>query len=144
MLLIKDPDLIRQVLVKDFDHFQDFGFLPKELAQMPINELGLSNSVGEQWRSLRTSITPAFSLKNIKNIGTKIIAPAFDAMDKCPDGEVDIDKLTGHYAIDCIGRIAFSRDFQILKSNWNEIVTKGNKFFSVWRCFLAMSMPKFA
>lgn len=146
-LMIKDPDLIKQVLVTDFDHFVDFAFIPKELAHLPMNELGLSNAIGDEWRSLRTSITPAFSLKNIKNIGTKINAPALDvieAMKRCPNGEVDMEKLTGHYAIDCIGRIVFSMDFQTIKSDGNEIVTNGDGFFETWRFFLTMSIPRVA
>lgn len=147
VLYIKDPDLVKQVLVKDFDHFVDFGFMPKEITEMPINELGLVNSVGEKWKSLRASIAPAFSLKNIKSIGTKINAPALDVIDaigNSPDGEVDMEKLTGHYAIDCIGRIVFSMDFQTIKSNGNEIVTNGDKFFDIWRFFFSTSLPKIA
>nr|CAD7426488.1 unnamed protein product [Timema monikensis] len=64
VLLLRDPDLIRQVLIKDFDSFQDRNF--------PVNEktdplsCHLFALRGEKWRKLRVKLTPTFTSGKIK------------------------------------------------------------------------------
>nr|AIL94146.1 cytochrome P450 CYP3024A3 [Tigriopus japonicus] len=144
---VKDPELIKQVLIKDFDHFVDLNFIPKELANLPMNEFGLANALGDEWRALKSSITPAFSLKNIKNIGTNINGPALDVIDclkKSPNGIADLELYSGYFAMDCIGRIVFSMDFQTAKSGGNEFVKYGDGFFESWRFMVASVLPSAA
>lgn len=59
-------------MIRDFDHFTDFGFLTELIMNMPINDFGLTNKTGEEWRALKAAISPAFSLKNLKNITTHV------------------------------------------------------------------------
>ncbi|TRY76240.1 hypothetical protein TCAL_09228 [Tigriopus californicus] len=144
---VKDPELIKQVMIKDFDHFVDLNFIPKELANMPVNEFGLANALGDEWRALKSSITPAFSLKNIKNIGTNINGPALDVIDslkKCQNGVANMELYSGYFAMDCIGRIVFSIDFQTTKSGGNDFVKYGDGFFESWRFAFASLIPSVA
>jgi len=72
VLYIRDPELIKQITMRDFDHFMDLGFQSLKVRDMEVNDMGLVNATGDQWRKLKGAISPAFSLKNLKN-GTKLI-----------------------------------------------------------------------
>ena len=64
----RHPDAIKHVMIKDFDHFTDAIFVDPEVADLGVNDMGLFNKKGEEWRALKAKIVPAFSLKNMKNI----------------------------------------------------------------------------
>lgn len=49
----RHPDMVKQVMIKDFDHFTDFGFMPDLIQKMSINDFGLANTTGEHWKSLK-------------------------------------------------------------------------------------------
>jgi cytochrome P450 family 6 len=59
-----DPDLIKNFLVKDFEHFQDHGF--------PVNEdndplaASLLRLNGDKWKTLRSKLSPAFAAGRMK------------------------------------------------------------------------------
>jgi len=72
VLYVRDPDLVKQITIRDFDHFMDFGFGPLIARDMKANDLGLLNATGEEWKKLKRAISPAFSLKNLRS-ATKII-----------------------------------------------------------------------
>ena len=68
VLIPRHPDIIKQIMIKDFDHFTDLGFMDPLVADMEANDFGLINKKGDEWRALKAAIVPAFSLKNMKNI----------------------------------------------------------------------------
>ncbi len=63
---MRDVELIRRVMIKDFDHFTDPGFMSEGLSA--LNDVGLANTLGEEWKSLKATISPAFSMRNMKAI----------------------------------------------------------------------------
>ncbi|GLG95626.1 Cytochrome P450 6a2 [Gryllus bimaculatus] len=58
-LLVRDLDLIKTVMVKDFDSFHDRGF-PVDEEAMPLSA-HVFNLKGRRWRALRAKMTPAFT-----------------------------------------------------------------------------------
>ena len=46
--------------------------MPGKASDIGANQLGIFNTKGNQWRSLRHSANPAFSLKNAKNFAANI------------------------------------------------------------------------
>ncbi len=70
MLYVRDVELIRRVMIRDFDHFMDFGFFSEGLSA--INDFGLANTLGEEWKSLKATISPAFSMRNMKAIAVGV------------------------------------------------------------------------
>ncbi|KAF5296439.1 hypothetical protein FQR65_LT01426 [Abscondita terminalis] len=73
-LYVKDPELIKNILVKDFDHFVDHNrFLPTD--GDPIWEKSLFTLQGNEWKRLRGIASPSFTSSKMKIM--------FDAMVKC-------------------------------------------------------------
>jgi cytochrome P450 len=62
--MIRDPELIKLVTVRDFEHFVDrrtLGFLTS-----PYFKNMLINIKGQQWKNLRALMTPTFSSGKLK------------------------------------------------------------------------------
>jgi len=72
VLYVRDPNLVKQITMRDFDNFTDLAIIPLAARDMDANDQGLLSAKGEEWKKLRAAISPAFSLKNIKS-STKMI-----------------------------------------------------------------------
>lgn len=59
-LILRDPELIKQITVKDFDHFTDHIHVPTNDIE-PIFSQNLLFLKGERWRKLRGILSPAFT-----------------------------------------------------------------------------------
>ncbi|XP_072758030.1 probable cytochrome P450 6a14 [Anoplolepis gracilipes] len=66
VLLLRDPKLIKCVLVKDFVYFQNRGIMINEHAD-PLSA-HLVNLSGQRWRKLRTKLTPLFAPNKIRHV----------------------------------------------------------------------------
>jgi cytochrome P450 family 9 len=59
-LVLRDPDLIKDILVKDFDHFVDHKRVIPEGSD-PIWDKNLFFLTGQKWRDMRSTLSPAFT-----------------------------------------------------------------------------------
>lgn len=61
LLVIRDPELIKQITVKDFEHFLDHRdfFLDEETE--PLFGKSLFMLKGQKWRDMRATLSPAFT-----------------------------------------------------------------------------------
>lgn len=65
-LLIRDPDIVKQILVRDFNYFHD-----RVMHQPAHNKIFgnvLFNMKNPEWKSVRAKITPVFSSAKIKDL----------------------------------------------------------------------------
>lgn len=67
VLLIKDPALVKSVLVKDFDNFHDRS-MHSDVKNEPMLYHMLFFSKNPDWRATRTKITPVFTTGKLKNM----------------------------------------------------------------------------
>ena len=68
VLVLKDLELARRIMVKDFDHFVDRNFLNIHPEANKYTGLFLVNIKGEHWRSIRNLLTPMFTSSKLKSI----------------------------------------------------------------------------
>ena len=60
VVLIKDPQIIKQLTVKDFDHFTDHRVVITEDMD-PLFGKTLLNLRGQKWKDMRATLSPAFT-----------------------------------------------------------------------------------
>ncbi|XP_017016882.1 probable cytochrome P450 6a14 [Drosophila kikkawai] len=134
--MIIDPDLIKQVLIKDFHYFQDRGgFNSSRDDPLTAHLLTLE---GEEWKSMRQKLTPVFSSGKIKKMSGVVVEVGhqlIDAMDQCvreaavEDGDVEIKDLCARFTTDVIGSCAFGLECYSLKDPNAEFRSMGRKIF---------------
>jgi cytochrome P450 len=64
-LLIRDPELVKNILVKDFQSFMDRIFSFEDTFD-PLFGNNLAVLKGQLWRHLRTNLTPVFTSRKMK------------------------------------------------------------------------------
>ncbi|XP_076627123.1 cytochrome P450 6k1 [Colletes latitarsis] len=113
-LLLRSPELIKQILVKDFQYFSDRYFTAKSFH----NEIGNSSLFAiknPQWKYLRTKLTPVFTSGKMKNL-FPLITEVAESMKNYLQAEFSNDKSTktimvknvmSKYATDIISSVAF-------------------------------------
>ena len=110
LLIIKDPDIIKDVLIRDFNLFPDRGIATNGKND-PFSE-NLLNLEYERWRPLRNKLSPVFSSGKLKDM-FYLITDCAEQFEKYVEklaekGEpVECRELTAKYTTDAIGVCAF-------------------------------------
>ncbi|KAH8402283.1 hypothetical protein KR009_010979 [Drosophila setifemur] len=145
--LILDLDLIKQVLIKDFHHFQDRGIYSNPRDDPLTGHL--LTLEGDEWRSMRQKLTPVFSSGKIKHMSGVVVEVGHrlaDAMDKevkaaaADDGDVEIKDLCARYTTDVIGSCAFGLECYSLSDPNAEFRSKGRMILDKPRHTLLVQM----
>lgn len=131
-LIIRDPDLIKAVLVKDFDHFHDHGFASAEKIDPLSGNLFMLN--GSKWRDLRTKLSPTFTSGKMKLMFQTIINCGKELKEhlKTPAdrGEmVEFRDVLARYSTDIIASCAFGIECNCLKNPDAEFRKWGKRIF---------------
>nr|CAD7408533.1 unnamed protein product [Timema poppensis] len=118
VLLLRDPELIKNFLAKDFMHFHDRN-LPVDEKRDPLG-LNLFSLHGPLWRRLRMKLTPTFTSGKMKMMYSLITDCAKEMVDFLDEpankGEsIDIKEWIGHFSTDIIGSCAFGTQFNSFK-----------------------------
>lgn len=112
-LLIKDREIIKNVLTKDFSHFHSRGvYINPKSDPMSANLFSLE---GDEWKNLRQKLTPAFTSGKLKgmfehmtNIGDSLVEHFKPFASK--NSEIDIRHFASSYVADCLASIAFGQN----------------------------------
>ncbi|EFA04605.1 cytochrome P450 6a2 [Tribolium castaneum] len=107
------PDLIKRLLVTDFEHFVDRGMYIDE-EKLPLTA-HIFSMKGEQWKNVRMKFTPTFTsgkMKSMYNILVQVSQHLIKTLDPVAEQglEVDIKELLMRYTTDIIGSTAFGVD----------------------------------
>ena len=122
-LVIKDPEIVRQIFVKDFNSFTDrdpekrlrktFGDKGRDFDTYWKNQLTSLN--GNKWKDVRSRFSPVFTsgkmkmmLKFIQEIGQKLANEFESAASKNVD--VELKEEFGKFSMDTIASCAFGVD----------------------------------
>lgn len=131
-LLLRDPDYIKQVLIKDFTVFADRQAMVYEKAE-PMS-MHLFRLDAARWRPLRTKLSPTFTSGKLKDMFHLVLNCA-DHFEKYLDEMVSEDSivecrdLTSKFTIDVIGSCAFGLEMNALKEEHSEFQQLGRKIF---------------
>ncbi|XP_055683654.1 probable cytochrome P450 6a14 [Lutzomyia longipalpis] len=142
-----DLDLIKQVLVKDFQSFHDRGFYVNERDD-PLSGHLIALS-GQRWKNLRAKLTPTYTAKKLKMMhGT--IAVIGQRFQECLEGyvgqDVEIGDIISRFTTDVIGSCAFGIECNSLKDPNTEFRTMAKKVsdvrgFKFFKRFLLTLFP---
>ncbi|XP_037523305.1 cytochrome P450 3A8 [Rhipicephalus sanguineus] len=69
-LIVKDPELIKKIQIKDFHNFHSRGISSGFARSHPINKDSMVNAQGERWKRIRSLVTPAFTTSNMKKMAS--------------------------------------------------------------------------
>jgi cytochrome P450 family 6 len=134
LIMVTDLDLIKTILVKDFNYFMNRGLYVNEVDD-PLS--GHLFSVEDQkWRDLRTKLTPTFTSGKIKYMFTTILGVA-DELKKCVtletsmSDEIEFKQILVRFTTDVIGTCAFGIDCNSLIDPNAEFHIVGQQVFKI-------------
>ncbi|KAL1462448.1 hypothetical protein WDU94_014282 [Cyamophila willieti] len=128
VLMVTDPELLKNILIKDFDYFVDRGLFDGEESEKNPLEGHLFNKKGIEWKRLRNKLSPTFTSGKIKYMTPLIV--------KCSDNLVnaiskqfadsnqislDMREYCARYTTDVIGSTAFGIEINSLENPDSEV-----------------------
>ncbi|KAJ3652765.1 hypothetical protein Zmor_018702 [Zophobas morio] len=140
VLLIRSPDLLKKILVKDFNKFPNRKIAANEKAD-PLAFHALFIARDAIWRNMRAKISPVFTSGKMKLMFPLMQECVDDLYDFCethPNEEVDVKMMMKKYTVDIISSCAFGIKTNCFKDEESEILkvaTKMVDFGSVVRGF---------
>lgn len=128
-LILKDPDLIKQICIRDFDHFVDHRSFVTEESD-PLFGKNLFSLKGQRWRTMRPILSPSFTSSKMKVM--------FMLMSECAESlsgyflkkeqeilDVDMEDIFTRFANDVIATTAFGIKTDSLEDQTNEFYVMG-------------------
>ncbi|XP_017765586.1 PREDICTED: cytochrome P450 9e2-like, partial [Eufriesea mexicana] len=124
VIVIRDPELITSIAVKNFDHFCDHrGFVDEE--QDPLVGKNLFALRGDHWRDMRKLLSPTFTGSKLKMM-LNLIDDCADnftdfVADRSKEGQVlDTKELVGRYTNDVVSSCNFGLTVDSMRNPENE------------------------
>nr|CAD7614996.1 unnamed protein product [Timema genevievae] len=131
ILVVRDPELVKTILVKNFSHFQN-RFHSSDHSR-PLSQ-NLTSLNGPKWRTLRTKLTPAFTSGKLKNM--------IDAMAECSlemntelqatannNSIIEVKDMAGNFTTQVIGSVIFGLQFNSIKDPNSKFRKLGHEMF---------------
>ncbi|KPJ17095.1 Cytochrome P450 6B6 [Papilio machaon] len=134
-LVVRDPEIIKRILVSDFGHFHMRGINTHKTVIEPITK-NLFFADGDIWKLLRQNMTPAFTSGKLKAMFPLIVERAErmqnHAINAPPTGRVlDSRELMARYTTDFIGACGFGLDMDSLSEENSAFRKLGIDIFKV-------------
>jgi hypothetical protein len=128
-LLIKDPDLMKQVTVKEFDHFVNHRQIADAQAD-PFWNKNLFASRDERWRDMRSTLSPSFTSNKMRIMYKLIEECALQFVEYFQNQSEDVVELQmkdafTRYTNDVIATTAFGVKCDSLKDKTNKFYMMG-------------------
>lgn len=132
-LMVRDPDLIKLIMVRDFDHFVDRPVL--RFRQRPSVNNMLITLQGAQWKAVRAILTPTFTSGKIKSmsllvmdVGKQMVSFLENVIDKPEGSELEMKDFFGRFTLDVIASCAFGVQCDSLQTPDAEFAAYAGKF----------------
>ncbi|XP_072397509.1 cytochrome P450 9e2-like [Diabrotica undecimpunctata] len=152
VLFIKDLDLVKQIGIKDFDHFMDHRSVINEDSD-PLVAKNLFSITGQKWKDLRAVLTPSFTASKLKTMYHLITECGetfanFFVKKNQDSMEIEMKDVFLRYCNDVITSIAFGIKMDSLEEPDNEFfltaktATNFNGFWVNVRLLATLIFPK--
>ncbi|CAG2107627.1 unnamed protein product [Medioppia subpectinata] len=150
VLFVSDPELIRDILVKDFHIFTNRRDFRTGADPLMDNMLGAVQD--DQWKKIRSIMSPTFSTGKLKKMMPLIVEcrnSLIDNLDKIAktNGEKDMKRLFGAYAMEVVIQVAFGTKVDAMFDENNVIIENAKKMFGknmTPKQLFAVLVPKLA
>ncbi|CAG2167132.1 unnamed protein product [Oppiella nova] len=147
-LMVADPELIKQILVKDFHSFRN---RPITKDNHKITSKLMNYARNDDWKRVRAIVTPTFSSAKMRQLYAPINRCCNDflkSLDKDVSNgvnEVELKRLMGAYTMDVMASCAFATKTNTYADPNNPFITKANNVFSsfIWKTVLQVTLPTF-
>lgn len=150
MLFVRDPELIRAICIRDFQHFHDRGvYRDEENDPLSAHLLAMN---GEDWKNMRARLSPTFTSGKLKAMFSTLVAagdPLQRYLAKCSKNneDVEIREIAARFATNIIASVAFGIDIDCIDNPDNEFRITGRKIFeqsidNAFRQLLSFIAPK--
>lgn len=129
-LMIRDPELIKQITVKWFDAFPDHrSITTKDIDPMWAKNIFAMKSA-DGWHDIRSTLSPFFTSSKLRNMFTLIQNCAEQFADHFQKQEntvtIELKDTFSRFAVDVIGTTAFGVTCNSLEEPKNEFYLMGN------------------
>ncbi|KAF5306929.1 hypothetical protein FQA39_LY00159 [Lamprigera yunnana] len=128
-LFVRDPDLIKEITVKNFDHFADHNdVIPDDVE--PLLSKNLMNLKGQRWRDVRATLSPSFTSSKMKMMFVLVSECAQRVSEYFEKQKEDLLQLEvknafSRFTVDVIASVAFGFQCDSLKDPNNEFYRMG-------------------
>ncbi|XP_011704040.1 PREDICTED: cytochrome P450 9e2-like [Wasmannia auropunctata] len=128
-VLLRDPELIRDIMVKDFEYFPDHRSFVDENVE-PLFGKNIFSLRGDRWREMRTTLSPSFTASKMKFMFDLISKCSHDFVDYFVDhpeicNAIETKGAFRRYTNDVIATAAFGISVNSMKDQNNEFYTRG-------------------
>lgn len=133
-LLVRDPEIIRNILIKDFPSFYHRGLYSNEKIDPLSGNLLFMN--GEKWRALRSKLSPAFTSGKLKAMFSTLV----DCGDSLQEHvaqladtkqTIEVRDVFARYSTNVIASVAFGIDVDCIREPDSEFRKEGKKIFEM-------------
>jgi len=131
-LMIRDPELINSIMVKDFSYFTDHGVDTDPSVNILANSLFLLN--GDRWRTMRQKLSPGFTSGKLKDTHEQIKGCTEQLMNVIDDklktcDHFELREIMANFSTDVIGSSAFGLKLDTIKNGNSDFRKFGKKIF---------------
>lgn len=138
-LMVRDPELINNILIKDFSHFVDRGFHKDPALNIIAN--GLFFMEGSKWKVMRQKLSPGFTSGKLKLTHNQITECSdelmrFIAAKMKENDRIEVKETMSKYSTDVIGTCAFGLKLDTVKNEDSNFRLYGRKILKMSYRFL--------
>ncbi|XP_054923933.2 cytochrome P450 3A4-like [Dermacentor andersoni] len=157
-LIVKDPELIKKIQIKDFNNFTSRGMMSGFARSHPIISQSMVHAEGDRWKKMRSLITPAFTTSNMKKMASLMDDSSNELLDvieslRPKHKAIEFRELFQRLAADVLIQTAFGLKFNLQRKDradssaeslFQESLKSFQQFRHAWINFLTACFPEFA